>query len=113
MLARGGYWRLYSFFSGGDSSFFSAGAAGAAGVTAAGISVAVGVVGMVCATGASCQWPCSTDHTLPGGGSPGGCGAGVNWRGGDTDGRDGAAKFCVGEAGEPDCFGAAGGLAKK
>ena len=41
-------------------------------------SIAGAGAGGVSATGASCQWPCSTDHTLPGGASPGGCGAGVN-----------------------------------
>ncbi len=45
-----------------DGYFFSTGGAG---------------TGITWVTGASCQWPCSTDHTFPGGTSPGGCGAGV------------------------------------
>ena len=67
-------------------SFFSAGAAaaggGAAGLTVAvtgavfvfatGAGVAVSDERFVSMTGASCQWPCSTDQTLPGGAWPGG-----------------------------------------
>jgi len=77
--------------------FFSAGVAGGGGavvtvgVTVTGAGAAAGAVagavvvdggavagavvaagGVVIATGASCQWPCSTDHTFPGGTSPGG-----------------------------------------
>jgi len=56
------------------------GAAAAAGAVAGAVVVDGGVVagavvadgGVVIATGASCQWPCSTDHTFPGGTSPGG-----------------------------------------
>ena len=54
-------------------SFFSAGAAtGASIVVVGGFTVAGAGAGIVCATGASCQWPCSTDHTFPGGAKPGG-----------------------------------------
>ena len=54
-------------------SFFSAGAAVGAGlVVTAGITVGGAGAKVVSATGASCQWPCSTDHTFPGGTSPGG-----------------------------------------
>ena len=39
-------------------------------------SIGLGVSGLagrdVGAKGALCQWPCSTDQTFPGGGSPGG-----------------------------------------
>ena len=75
----------YSFFSAGAAGGAGAGvtagvtAAGAgAGVVAAGAGVvpgagvAVAGAGIVIAMGASCQWPCSTDHTFPGGASPGG-----------------------------------------
>jgi hypothetical protein len=70
----------YSFFSGGAAA--GAGVVDAAGVTVAGVDkrVVVGtcaagagdVAGIVGVTAASCQWPCSTDHTFPGGTSPGG-----------------------------------------
>ena len=39
---------------------------------AAGVGVTVTDPGIPPAGGASCQWPCSTDQTFPGGGSPGG-----------------------------------------
>ena len=53
----------YSVFSAGAAS--GAGGGGAAGVTGAGAVIVV-------VTGASCQWPCSTDQTFPAGTSPGG-----------------------------------------
>ena len=71
----------YGFFSDGAAGIVVAGAGVNVGV--AGAAVVLGVVdegaefGDV--TGASCQCPCSTDHTFPGGGWPGGGGAGVNW----------------------------------
>src|SRR5262245_35789187 len=69
-------------------SFFSAGAAAGAGVVVASGATVAGAArrvvggacavaagdgaGVVSATGTSCQWPCSTDHTFPGGTGPGG-----------------------------------------
>lgn len=54
----------------GYSCFSAGAAAGAGGGGAAGVIVAGAVI--VVTTGASCQWPCSTDQTFPGGTSPGG-----------------------------------------
>ncbi len=62
-------WGGYSFFSAGTAG--GAGGVGTAGVSVGGAGVDPGA-GNVCATGASCQWPCSADHTFPGGTSPGG-----------------------------------------
>jgi len=71
----------YSFFSGGTAGAGAGGAAGVA-VGGAGVGVVTGVAvtgaGKVTAPGASCQWPCSGDHTFPGGASPGGCGTPVD-----------------------------------
>ena len=100
---------------GAGYSFFSTGAAaGAGGGGAAGVAIGSAGAGGVSATGASCQWPCSTDHTFPAGTSPGGWGAEVNF---GWDGAVGKVKVCAGgvppAAGEADCVSAAGGLDKK
>jgi hypothetical protein len=109
---------VYSFFSGGGTAGAGVGAAPGVTVPGSGAGVvpgdAVTGMGIVTAPGASCQWPCSVDHAFPGGGSPGGCGAGVNccccWGGKDAAvGRAGTVKVCAG--GVPpaaDCGAAAG-----
>ena len=76
-------WICYSFLSAGVEV---AAGGGASGVTVPGLDkrVVVGTdvvdagAGGVSAPGASCQWPCSTDHTFPGGAWPGGWGPGLN-----------------------------------
>jgi hypothetical protein len=111
--------RGYSFFSAGGTAGGVAGGV-AVGVTGGGVGAVAGVgAGVVTAPGTtSCQWPCSGDHTFPGGASPGGWGAGVNCCAGTAGvaDRSGTVKACVGDvptAAPADCGDGDFGLAKK